>query len=180
MENFSVETEYISLPHSATPRARRSKVSWRGRPITVFAQGEYRAYLFPVWTPQGVAVTDESPLDHPHHNSITVGSDHVNCHFPPLLPGMTSRIEYGNYNLYVNDTFQDGRRGEFWRLQPKAPSLRKTICRSSSRCTGKGLSSGRRRTAGISRKRLAPSTYIPAKRPTSSTSGRGFDPPSGS
>ena len=53
MDNFSVETEYISLPHSATPRARRTKVSWRGRPITVLAQGEFRAYLFPVWTPQG-------------------------------------------------------------------------------------------------------------------------------
>ena len=106
MDNFSVETEYISLPHSATPRARRTKVSWRGRPITVLAQGEFRAYLFPVWTPQGVAVTDESPRDHPHHNSITVGSDHVNCHFPPLLPEMTTLTEYGNYNLYVNDTFQ--------------------------------------------------------------------------
>ena len=106
LENFSVETEYLSLPHSATPRARRSKVSWCGRPITVLAQGEYRAYLFPVWTPKGVPVTDESPLDHPHHNSITVGSDHVNCHFPPLLPEVSSRIEYGNYNLYVNDTFQ--------------------------------------------------------------------------
>ena len=106
MKNFSVETEYISLPHGATPRARRTKVGWKDRAITVLAQGEYRSYLFPVYTPEGVAVTDESPLDHPHHNSITVGSDHVNCHFPPLLPEMTSRVEYGNYNLYVNDTFQ--------------------------------------------------------------------------
>ncbi len=106
MKNFSVETEYISLPHAATPRARRTKVGWRGRAIAVLAQGDYRAYLYPVYTPQGVAVTDESPRDHPHHNSITVGSDHINCHFPPLLPEMTSLVEYGNYNLYVNDTFQ--------------------------------------------------------------------------
>ena len=106
MNDFAVETEYISLPHAATPRALRTKITWRERPITVLAQGQFRAYLYPVYTPQGVSVTDESPRDHPHHNSVTVGSDHVNCLFPPLLPEWTDRVEMGNYNLYVNETFQ--------------------------------------------------------------------------
>src|SRR3972149_4216764 len=89
MAAFSVETESISLPRGGTPAARRTKVRWKGRAITVLAQGSHRAYLFPVYTPQGVPVTDESPIDHPHHNSITIGADHFACHFPPLLPDLS-------------------------------------------------------------------------------------------
>ena len=43
----------------------RRMVSWGGRFITAFNQGHTRNYLYPVYTPAGQAVTDETPVDHP-------------------------------------------------------------------------------------------------------------------
>ena len=40
----------------------------------------YRAYVFPLYTPKGVLVLQESPPDHPHHQGIMVGQDLVNGH----------------------------------------------------------------------------------------------------
>ena len=75
MKNFSLTTENLSLPKAATPRARRVQVRWRDKGILDLTQGLFRCYLFPVYSPQGVPLTAESPVDHPHHNSITVSRD---------------------------------------------------------------------------------------------------------
>ena len=102
MQSFSIDSDAISLPRGAWAKAHRLNVSWRGRPIAALSQGEYRAYLFPVYTPAGFAVTSESPIDHPHHNSLWIGADHFHCH----LPFSTNAYEEATYNFYVNDTFQ--------------------------------------------------------------------------
>lgn len=99
---FTVQHDTIDLPRGATAQARRLKVSWNDRPIVAFSQSPHRAYLYPVFTPSGVAVTSEMPIDHPHHNSITIGADHFTCHFP----FSTNGIEDGTYNFYINDVFQ--------------------------------------------------------------------------
>jgi hypothetical protein len=100
--NFTVQYDAVDLPKGATAQARRLKVAWRGRPIAAFSQSAHRAYIYPVFTPAGVPVTGEMPIDHPHHNSITVGADHFNCHF--RYAG--DRVEDGTYNFYINDIFQ--------------------------------------------------------------------------
>ena len=102
MSDFTVEEEPITLPRGAVAKARRLAVGWRGRAITALSQGEYRAYLYPVLTPAGVAVTAEAPIDHPHHQSITLGTDHFSCY----LPFSTNKFEEANYNFYINETFQ--------------------------------------------------------------------------
>ena len=102
MQSFSIDSDAISLPRGAWAKAHRLNVSWRGRSIAALSQGEYRAYLFPVYTPAGFAVTSESPIDHPHHNSLWIGADHFHCH----LPFSTNAYEEATYNFYVNDTFQ--------------------------------------------------------------------------
>ncbi len=102
MTCFSVEDEVVSLPRGAWAKSHRLNVRWRGRNIASLSQGAYRAYLFPVYTPAGFAVTTESPVDHPHHNSLWVGADHVHCR----LPFSTDAYEEATYNFYVNETFQ--------------------------------------------------------------------------
>lgn len=102
MQFFSVSDEVVSLPKGAWAKSHRINVCWQGRHITSLSQGEYRAYLFPVYTPQGFAVTTESPIDHPHHNSIWIGADHLHCH----LPFSSHDYEEATYNFYVNEVFQ--------------------------------------------------------------------------
>jgi hypothetical protein len=102
VKNFAVEPDRVNLPPGATAGARRTWVKWKGRTITALSENAYRAYLYPVFTPSGVSVTAESPIDHPHHNSVTVGTDHFDC----LLVYVGDRIERGTYNFYVNETFQ--------------------------------------------------------------------------
>ena len=67
-----------------------------------FSQGEYRNYLYPVFTPAGTPVTAEAPIDHPHYQSVTIGADHFNCY----LPYASDKLEEANYSFYVNYTFQ--------------------------------------------------------------------------
>ena len=100
--NFTVQYDAVDLPKGATAQARRLKVAWRGRPIAAFSQSAHRTYVYPVFTPAGVPVTGEMPIDHPHHNSLTVGADHFNCHFQYA----GDRVEDGTYNFYINDIFQ--------------------------------------------------------------------------
>ena len=56
----------------------RRMIRWGGRFITAFNQGHTRNYLYPVYTPAGQAVTDETPVDHPHHRSIWIAAEEVN------------------------------------------------------------------------------------------------------
>ncbi|MCZ6680459.1 MAG: PmoA family protein [Candidatus Poribacteria bacterium] len=102
MQFFSIEDDAISLPRGAWAKSHRLNVRWRGKSITSLSQGQYRAYLFPVYTPAGFAVTTESPVDHPHHNSLWIAADHFHCR----LPFATEAYEEATYNFYVNETFQ--------------------------------------------------------------------------
>ncbi len=123
MEYFSVTTEQIDLPRSATPQARRVAVAWRGRPIGAFTQGEHRCYLYPLYSPAGVPLTAESPVDHPHHDSITVGADMLKAKFPPLTPAVSPLSESGTYNLYANNVFQGRAPGRTWAVDVNATEL---------------------------------------------------------
>lgn len=102
LQNFSVEDDQVALPRGATARARRIKIGWRGRAITALSQGDFRNYLYPVFTPAGFPVTEEAPIDHPHHQSVTIGADHFNCY----LPYASDKVEEANYSFYLNYTFQ--------------------------------------------------------------------------
>lgn len=123
MDAFSVTTEQIDLPRTATPQARRVAVAWRGRPICAFTQGVHRCYLYPLYSPGGVPLTAESPVDHPHHDSITVGADMVTAKFPPLTPAISPLSESGTYNLYANNVFQGRSPGRTWSVDVNATEL---------------------------------------------------------
>jgi len=100
--NFHFNIEPIALPKGAWSKPERRKLHYGGRDVLGLTQGEFRSYLFPIYTPRGFAITSECPADHPHHNSIWIGSDHVNC----LVPSAEGKIEEYTYNFYVNETFQ--------------------------------------------------------------------------
>ena len=102
MSSFEVTEESIPLPLGAFAKARRVLVRWRGQWITALNQGPFRAYLYPLYTPAGVAVTTDGPIDHPHHQSVWIGADHVYCR----LPYATDAFEDATYNFYVGETFQ--------------------------------------------------------------------------
>jgi hypothetical protein len=102
MGAFRFESEQILLPSGAWARAHRRILSRDGRAILGLSQGPHRAYLFPLLTPAGFAVTAESPADHPHHNSVWFAADHVHCR----VPTGDDRFEEYTYNLYVDQTFQ--------------------------------------------------------------------------
>lgn len=102
MRRFTVEPDRVDLPTGASAGARRTWIRHDGRIIAALSQNAYRAYIYPLLTPSGVSVTAESPIDHPHHNSITIGADHFDC----LFMYDRSRVERATYNFYVNDTFQ--------------------------------------------------------------------------
>ena len=102
MTSFGVQGEQVDLPRGAFHKAPRTYVTWGGRPVLGLSQNDNRAYLFPVCTPAGVPVTSESPTDHPHHNSVWVGADHVTA----LLPFAEDRFEEATYSFYINQTFQ--------------------------------------------------------------------------
>ena len=102
MRRFTVEPDRVDLPTGASAGARRTWIRHDGRIIAALSQNAYRAYIYPLLTPSGVSVTAESPIDHPHHNSITIGADHFDC----LFVYDRSRVERATYNFYVNDTFQ--------------------------------------------------------------------------
>jgi hypothetical protein len=102
MKNYSLVEDSVFLPAGAYTKAKRLWVIHEGSRIFAFSQGEYRHYLYPVHTPSGFAVTTESPLDHPHHNSFWIASDHL-CAY---LPFVDKEHEEAHYNFYVNETFQ--------------------------------------------------------------------------
>lgn len=98
---FALRSEDIDLPLGATAAGARTLVTWQGQTVFGLTQGAHRAYLFPVFSPAGFALTSESPSDHPHHHSVWVGADHVDLHVPAQY-----RTEVYSYNFYVNDVFQ--------------------------------------------------------------------------
>ena len=102
MTHFSFETEEINLPKGAWAKTHRRTLGWRGKEILAFTQGEFRPYLYPVFSPAGFAVTSESPADHPHHNSVWIGADHLHVR----MPVSGNRYEEYTYCFYLNQTFQ--------------------------------------------------------------------------
>lgn len=101
-DGFVLDQDSIQLPRGAWAKTHRQVLRYNGREIFALNQGQFRPYLYPVYSPKGFAVTSESPADHPHHNSVWIGSDHVTCR----VPGAYGRFEDYTYNFYVNETFQ--------------------------------------------------------------------------
>jgi hypothetical protein len=98
---FSFGDDPIALPAGAWASGERRTLRYDGRPLLSLSQGR-RAYVFPLYTPAGFAVTSECPADHPHHNSFWIAADHVHCR----MPAAGGRLEEYTYNFYVNDVFQ--------------------------------------------------------------------------
>jgi hypothetical protein len=101
-QGFSLETDDIALPQGAFAGTHRQTLRHNGNPVLALTQGRRRAYVFPLFTPKGFAVTTESPADHPHHNSLWFAADH----FHLRMPTGPDRFEEYTYNFYVDDTFQ--------------------------------------------------------------------------
>lgn len=99
---YSLAEDRLALPSGAFARTHRHTLRFDGRPVLGLTQGRHRAYVFPLFTPQGFAVTTECPADHPHHNSFWIAADHVHGR----MPVGDDRFEEYTYNFYVDDTFQ--------------------------------------------------------------------------
>ncbi len=99
---FTLGEDAIALPRGAWARTERRTLRLDGRPVLSLTQGRQRAYVFPLYTPRGFAVTTESPADHPHHNSFWIAADHIHCQ----MPAADNRSEEYTYNFYVDETFQ--------------------------------------------------------------------------
>jgi hypothetical protein len=102
MADFVFESDVVALPKGAWSKTHRVSLVWRGREILAFTQGSFRTYLYPLYTPAGVAVTGEGPADHPHHSSVWIGADHLHCR----VPVAGGHIEEYTYCFYLNETFQ--------------------------------------------------------------------------
>lgn len=102
MTDFKLTRETLDLPQGAWAQGWRSLLTHGDRPILGLTQGPRRAYLYPVLTPKGFAVTSESPGDHPHHNSVWIAADHI--HARMITDGRHDDL--GTYNVYVDDVFQ--------------------------------------------------------------------------
>ncbi|WP_020576541.1 PmoA family protein [Actinopolymorpha alba] len=67
---------------------RRIRVHHDGRYIGGYTIGDYRPYVYPLLTPRGIPVSEESPVDHPHHHSLWFGHGEVNdANFWLIGPG---------------------------------------------------------------------------------------------
>ena len=102
MNGFRFSRETLDLPPGAFAQGRRSILSHESAPVAGFTQGTYRTYLHPLFSPDGVVVTSESPADHPHHHGVWVAADHVTVD----LGVPVGHSDVATYNFYVNDTFQ--------------------------------------------------------------------------
>ncbi len=92
----------IALPQGAWARTHRRYLRDDGRMVLGLTQGDFRNYVFPLFTPGGHLVTSEAPADHPHHQSLWLGADHVHA----LVPASEGQTEEYTYNFYLNDVFQ--------------------------------------------------------------------------
>ena len=101
MEHFAVESDPDRSAFETTVKGRRLKVLWKGRYVTALSQGARRAYLYPLFTPRGQQVTAEAPIDHPHHQSVSVGIDTFSVHRTDADGTWT-----GRYNFYMDEAYQ--------------------------------------------------------------------------
>jgi hypothetical protein len=101
MKHFTVLSDPDASPYETTAQTRRLKVSWRDRSILALSQGVYRAYIYPVFTPAGMPVTAEAPVDHVHQQSITVGTDCFDVYGDP-----TDEHPSANYGFYMDETYK--------------------------------------------------------------------------
>ncbi|MEP7329060.1 MAG: DUF6807 family protein, partial [Betaproteobacteria bacterium] len=99
---FRFDAGDIALPPGAWARTHRRYLRHHDRLVLGLTQGDYRNYAFPLFTPAGHLVTSEAPADHPHHQSVWIGADHVHA----LVPASEGRAEEYTYNFYINDVFQ--------------------------------------------------------------------------
>ena len=100
-KTFHLDTTSLELPRGAYAGGTRHILSFGGKPVAAFTQGKFRPYIHPVWTPDGIVVTAEGPVDHPHHSGIWCAADHVaSLHDGP------DGIERYDYCFYVNEVFQ--------------------------------------------------------------------------
>lgn len=113
----------IALPRGAWAATERRTLRMGGKPVLSLTQGRQRAYVFPIYTPLGFAVTSEAPADHPHHNSFWIAADHVHC----KMPAADNRFEDYTYNFYVNDTFQGRAPGRIVEVESKIEESGGTI-----------------------------------------------------
>ena len=102
MSRFTFADDELHLPKGAWARATRQMLRRDGNPVLGLTQGRQRAYVYPLYSPAGFAVTSESPADHPHHNSMWIAADHVHA----LMPVADGKHEEYTYNFYVDETFQ--------------------------------------------------------------------------
>ena len=100
---YTLTDDVIALPTGAWAATHRRTLRREGRPVLALSQGRHRAYVYPLFTPHGYAVTSEHPADHPHHNSFWIAADHLYCRMP-VAHG--KGYEEYTYNLYLNETFQ--------------------------------------------------------------------------
>lgn len=99
---LTFDTGAIALPKGAWARTHRRYLRRDGALVLALTSGDFRPYVFPLFTPAGFAVTSEAPADHPHHHSVWIGADHVHA----LVPASEGAIEEYTYNFYSNDVFQ--------------------------------------------------------------------------
>jgi Methane oxygenase PmoA len=98
---FTFDAGAIALPQGAWARTHRRYLRSSGRLVLGLTQGDFRSYVFPLFTPAGHLVTSEAPADHPHHQSLWIGADHVHA----LVPASEGQTEEYTYNFYINDVF---------------------------------------------------------------------------
>jgi hypothetical protein len=101
--SYTLTEDVVALPTGAWAGAHRRTLRFGERAILALSQGKHRNYVYPLFTPQGYAVTSEHPADHPHHNSFWFAADHVYCRLPV---NHGKGYEDYTYNIYLNDTFQ--------------------------------------------------------------------------
>ena len=181
MKAFRVDLDDLPAPDSLTPRSRRYPITWKGRAITDLTQGIFHCYLFPLYSPSGVSMTSENPVDHPHHNSVTVGADVFFVRLPALSPEVSELDEEATYNLYVNEVFQGRAPGRTWIVSQSAEELSDAHLRVVQGVEWQGPEewgpTGMRRV--LARETRTIDIYPGDVPRTSSTSGRSCGPPSG-
>jgi hypothetical protein len=124
-QGFTLETDHLELPTGAWARAQRRMLRRDGRPVLALTQGRQRAYVYPLFSPAGFAVTSESPADHPHHNSFWIAADHVHCR----MPVAGGRYEEYTYNFYVDEVFQGRAPGRLVETASRLEVLDDARCR---------------------------------------------------